>query len=95
MANFAKWIGGGLGFYVYGPTGGILGFLLGSFFDESISTTYSKPTYQEPGVTFKRNLLILVAFVMNADGKVVKAELDYVKTISCEAIWRKGCKGSC
>lgn len=27
MANFAKWIGGGIGFYIYGPAGGLLGFL--------------------------------------------------------------------
>jgi DnaJ like chaperone protein len=77
--NFAKWLGGGIGFYVYGPTGGLLGFLLGSFFDESITTTYNKPAQHISAGTFGMNLIALVASVMNADGKVVKAELDYVK----------------
>jgi DnaJ like chaperone protein len=79
MANFVKWIGGGVGFYVGGPTGGLLGFLLGSFFDEAITTTYST-SFKQPSIgTFGMNLLVLTASVMNADGKVVKAELDYVK----------------
>jgi DnaJ like chaperone protein len=79
MANFAKWIGGGLGFYVYGPTGGLLGFLLGSFFDETLSSSNQRQSVQVVNRSFRINLLILIASVMNADGKVVKAELDYVK----------------
>jgi DnaJ like chaperone protein len=92
MANFAKWIGGGLGFYVYGPTGGLLGFILGSFLDESVTATYSKPAHQESSGTFKKNLLILLASVMNADGKVVKAELDYVKQFLVRQFGERGAK---
>ena len=80
MGKFAKWLGGGLGFVVGGPIGGLLGFLVGSFFDESGTQTYTTTsgTGTTPGA-FGMSLLVLIAAVMKADGKVVKAELDYVK----------------
>lgn len=80
MGNFAKWIGGGLGWVVGGPIGGLLGFLVGSFFDgASIQTsTSSSMDITTPGA-FGMSLLVLIAAVMKADGKVVKSELDYVK----------------
>ena len=82
MGMFGKWLGGGLGFAMGGPIGGLLGFLVGSMID---STTGEKPTYTtgRPSLTaqgdFGMSLLVLVAAVMKADGKVVKSELDYVK----------------
>ena len=79
MANFAKWIGGGIGFYVYGTAGGLLGFLFGSFFDEALSTTNYRSPSHESLSPFGMNLLVLVASVMQTDGKVVKDELDFVK----------------
>jgi DnaJ like chaperone protein len=80
MAKFAKWIGGGLGFVMGGPLGGLMGFLVGSFFDEAKTGTYSTTTSvgTTPGA-FGMSLLVLIAAVMKADGKVVKAELDYVR----------------
>jgi DnaJ like chaperone protein len=81
MGMFAKWLGGGLGFVMGGPIGGLLGFLVGSMID---STTGDTPTYTTGHVRtsqgdFSVSLLVLVAAVMKADGKVVKSELDYVK----------------
>jgi DnaJ like chaperone protein len=80
MGIFGKWLGGGLGFVMGGPIGGLLGFLIGSVID---STTVESQG-AESGVRttqgdFGMSLLILVAAVMKADGKVVKSELDYVK----------------
>lgn len=79
MGIFGKWLGGGLGFVMGGPIGGLLGFLVGSMID---GTTVATTTYT-PGRTsqgdFGMSLLVLVAAVMKADGKVVKSELDYVK----------------
>ena len=82
MNNTGKWISGGLGWALFGPIGGILGFMVGSMFDESQVTT-EKQTYQ-PGQPTTRggyvvSLLVLVAAVMKADGKVLKSELDYTK----------------
>ena len=78
MGIFGKWLGGGLGFVMGGPIGGLMGFLVGSVIDSqtSDSTTTTVRTTQGD---FGMSLLVLVAAVMKADGKVVKSELDYVK----------------
>ncbi len=77
MGKFVKWIGGGLGWAFFGPVGGMFGFLLGTMVDsvESVQTASGKTTAGD----YAMSLLVLVAAMMKADGKVVKAELDYVK----------------
>src|SRR5512133_3011648 len=79
MGLFGKWLGGGLGFAFGGPIGGLLGFLVGTAIDESTGqyTQYS-PERAAQG-DFGMSLIVLIAAVMKADGKVVKSELDYVK----------------
>ncbi len=81
MANFGKWIGGGLGWVMGGPIGGLLGFLVGSMVDgTSISTTtYPKGDIRTTPGDFSISLLVLIAAVMKIDGKVIKSELDYVQ----------------
>jgi DnaJ like chaperone protein len=81
MGIFAKWLGGSLGFVMGGPIGGLLGFLVGSVIDSTTvqSSTYSSGTVSTTQGDFGMSLLVLVAAVMKADGKVVKSELDYVK----------------
>jgi DnaJ like chaperone protein len=81
MGIFGKWLGGGLGFAMGGPIGGLLGFLVGSVVDSTTvqSSTYSSGTARTAQGDFGMSLLILVAAVMKADGRVVKSELDYVK----------------
>lgn len=83
MGNFAKWIGGGLGFVVGGPIGGLLGFFIGSVVDSSDTGKWQQSRQKmRQGTTpgdFGMTLLVLIAAVMKADGRVVKAELDYVK----------------
>jgi DnaJ like chaperone protein len=94
MARFAKWLGGGLGFVVGGPIGGLLGFLVGSFFDETGTRTYtttSGGSGTTPGA-FGVSLLVLIAAVMKADGKVVKSELDYVKQFFIRQFGRESSK---
>ena len=81
MGNFGKWLAGGLGFVMRGPMGGLLGFLVGSMIDSTTgqSSTYTTSTARTTQGDFGVSLLVLVAAVMKADGKVVKSELDYVK----------------
>jgi DnaJ like chaperone protein len=81
MGIFGKWLGGGLGFAMGGPIGGLLGFLVGSMIDGSTvhTSTYTTATTRSSQGDFGMSLLVLVAAVMKADGKVVKSELDYVK----------------
>lgn len=82
MGNFAKWIGGGLGFAMGGPIGAIIGFALGSLFGSDSQNTGSRPAYQRNETAegdFKASLIVMIACVMKSDGKVQKAELDVVK----------------
>jgi len=85
MAKFGKWIGGGLGWALTAgsPIGAIIGFLAGSMFDHIGSQQQTDPYSTSPQRTttggYVMSLLVLVAAVMKADGKVLKSELDYVK----------------
>lgn len=79
MGNFAKWIGGGLGWVVAGPIGILIGFLLGSLVDSmTTDIVQSTPGKTTPG-DYAISLLVLIAAIMKSDGKVMKSELDYVK----------------
>jgi len=87
MAKFAKWIGSGLGWAVLGPIGALVGFIIGSVIDEAgvgISQQQSSP-FEGQGRShttqgdYMLSLLILVAAVMKADGKIMRSELNYVK----------------
>jgi len=79
MGNFAKWIGGGVGWALGGPIGAIIGFALGSMFGNTQvrQTAYSNRRTTE--ADFKASLLVMIACVLKADGRVMKAELDVVK----------------
>ncbi len=81
MGRFGKWLGGGLGFVMGGPIGGLLGFLVGSMVDNTTVNTsiYSSSGSRTTPGAFGVSLLVLIAAVMKADGKVVKSELEYVK----------------
>lgn len=78
MGKYGRWIAGGLGWAFLGPIGGVLGFMLGSAID-----TVEVESGRVRGATrqgdFVMSLLILVAAIMKADGKVLKVELDFVK----------------
>lgn len=81
MSFFGKLVGGGLGFALGGPIGAIIGFALGAVLDDT------KVVVQKSGVKrntaesdFTASLLVLCAAVMKADDKVLKTELDYVKS---------------
>ena len=77
MGKFAKWIGGGLGWAFFGPVGGLFGFFLGSVVD-SVETKQITSGKTTPG-DYAMSLLVLVAAMLKADGKIMKSELDYVK----------------
>jgi len=94
MGIFGKWIGGGLGWVVGGPIGGLLGFLIGSLIDSSAGEVVpgrGRVQTTTPGA-FGISLLVLIAAVMKADGKVVKSELDYVKQFFIRQFGRDSAK---
>lgn len=75
--NYARWIGGGLGWAFGGPIGGLLGFMFGSMVGGS-GVTGGQVGNTRAG-DFNVSLLILAAAVMKADNKVTRTELNYVK----------------
>ena len=85
MAKFGKWITGGLGWAFFGPIGGIVGFVVGSLFDGADqmqmagNTSNNYPPRQTTQGGYIMSLLVLVAAVMKADGKILKSELEYTK----------------
>lgn len=74
--SYGKWIGGGLGWAFGGPLGAILGFAMGSMFDGS-GGSFSRGTARGD---FAMSLLVLSAAVMKADTKILKSELEYIKS---------------
>ena len=83
MAKFGKWVGLGLGWALGGPIGGILGLAVGSIFDTGTTAATGQQRVVRGSRTLRgdyaASLLVLIAAVMKADGRVLKSELDYVK----------------
>jgi len=83
MAGWSKWLWGGMGWAMFGPIGGIMGYALGSMSENNSSF---RSTYQgfsgrstTRGGDFGSALLILFAAVMKADNELKKSELEFVK----------------
>jgi DnaJ like chaperone protein len=81
VAKAGKLFGAGLGWALGGPIGAIIGLALGAVIDDSGAAV------QKTGVRnrstrgdFSASLMILVAAVLKADGRVLKAELDFIKS---------------
>lgn len=82
MKKYGKWIGAGLGWTIGGPIGALLGFAFGTFMDESNLERIrnNQPDINTTTGDFVISLLVLIAAVMKADQRVLKSELDFVKT---------------
>lgn len=84
----AKWIGGLLGFFAGGPIGAIAGYALGSVFEmvnnSSINidtSTESQSSTEERRNGYLFSLLLLSAHVIQADGKIMHSEMEYVRKV--------------
>jgi DnaJ like chaperone protein len=79
--SYKKWIGGGLGWLFFGPIGGIIGFALGSLLDidnkNDGSNIDPRKARQDE---FTVSLLVLIAAIMKADGRILKSELNFDKS---------------
>ena len=68
--SLGKWVGVGAGWFLAGPIGAIIGYYISkSFFDGK----------NDKEKAYELSLLILSSLVIKSDGKIVKAELEYVK----------------
>ena len=91
--GLGKWIAGYLGWIVLGPLGGILGFLLGSFFESASSSSSGSgentfggpfeagPQNQAQGDrnSFLLSMLVMAAYIIKADGKIMHSEMELVR----------------
>ena len=78
MAGYGKWVGGAIGWALGGYIGGILGYQVGKFLSSGVQTGGRNQGGTRSG-DFAMSLVVLSAAVMNADGKVLKSELNFVK----------------
>ncbi len=83
MAGWTRWLWGGLGWAMFGPIGGIMGYALGSM-SENTQGFHSSYRGYSGGVPtqagdFGTAMLILFAAVMKADHELKKTELEFVK----------------
>ena len=96
MAGWSKWLWGGLGWAMFGPIGGIMGYALGSISENSQGfhsnyQGYSRGIPTQAG-DFGAAMLILFAAVMKADNELKKTELEFVKKFFVQQF---GSPGSC
>jgi DnaJ like chaperone protein len=81
MGFLGSIIGFGIGWWVLGPVGALVGMFLGGQAEEA-ATIDGKKRGVPPGSArdgFLVSLLVLMAAVMKSDGKILRSELDYVK----------------
>jgi len=83
MGLFGSLFGAGIGWWLLGPLGAIIGSMIGSSIEEGSKGAKAMPgagpSRGNPRDGFMASLLVLMAATMKADGKVLKSELDYVK----------------
>ena len=82
--GFEKWITGALGWALFGPIGGILGFYFASKLEklsETVATQGEQQSWnQGQRNSFLMSLLVLSASVIKADGKTTSQELSTLRS---------------
>lgn len=90
-----KWIGGFLGWIAGGPLGALAGLAIGAMFDyglDSVNDTSNSGTFSYDSTTndaqrayegqrngFLFSFLVLAAYIIRADGKVMHSEMEVVR----------------
>jgi DnaJ like chaperone protein len=81
-----RWVAAVIGYLLFRFPGAIIGFLIGSFFDNmkgkgrSFKTVFEQAGNQSVSpADFELNLLSLASLVIKADGTVSQTELDFVR----------------
>ena len=86
---FGKWIGGYLGWSAFGPMGALIGFAIGAVFDavtsgaEGQGTSSFRLTDEQTREgdrnSFFVSMLVLAAYIVRADGKIMHSEMELVR----------------
>ena len=85
MAIGKKLIWGGIGWITGGPIGAIIGYTLASIYNDNQNSNYQNHHYQKKYPTtkpgdFMVSLLVLFEKVIKADNKILKSEINFVKS---------------
>ena len=87
---FGKWIGGYLGWSALGPIGALVGFIVGAIFDAATDGQTLQLSSSDPKGERKRegdrnsfllSLLVLAAYIIRADGRVMHSEMEVVRAM--------------
>jgi DnaJ like chaperone protein len=77
--GLGKWIVGGLGWAMFGPIGGLLGYFFTSSFEKfaEAAAAYQESQYRNQGErnSFLISLLVLSSVIIKADGKTTSTEM--------------------
>ena len=104
MASWGKWILGGLGWAVGGPIGALVGVFIGSLFSSSQPNKPSSGTSNSGGTRsthhtkrttqgdISASIIVLMACVIKADGRVLKSEIAYIKPFLVQNFGQEGAK---
>lgn len=98
--SLGKWILGGLGFAVGGPIGALIGVLIASAFE---TTKPAVDSNERPRASSRRqqratqgdirvSIIVLIACVIKADGRVLKAEVNSIKPFLVRNFGEEGAK---
>ena len=98
--SLGKWILGGLGFAVGGPIGALIGVFIASLFDSShtIEAGEHQQGIPHPGRShttqgdIRVSIIVLLACVIKADGRVLKAEITSIKPFLLRNFGEEGAK---
>lgn len=94
-----KWILGGLGFVLGGPIGAIVGALIGSVYDVLSDDPNTQTSTDRPKREKRRqatqgdvgvSIVVLLACVIKADGRVLKSEIAFVKPFLVRTFGEQG-----
>ncbi|MCB0758911.1 MAG: TerB family tellurite resistance protein [Flavobacteriales bacterium] len=83
--SYSKWIGSGLGWAFGGPIGGLVGFAVGAMLDhmqgpqEDVPVMGRTREHATTGGDLTMSMVVLIAAMIKADGKVTQSELDNVR----------------
>ena len=82
MSGYSKWLGGGLGWLVGGPIGGILGFVAGNILNEEPEAEVQGQHNQTSEL--ESCMMVMASHIIHADGKVSLKEIDAVRNFFME-----------
>lgn len=98
--SLGKWILGGLGFAVGGPIGALIGVLIGSAFDSVAHNADNGTSRRDTSRASQRStqgdisvsIIVLLACVIKADGRVLKSEINFIKPFLLRTFGQEGAK---